>query len=302
MAPPSGRTALPSPGGRGQLPGPQQGRGRPAQGRTWVGRCGGHDSGRGARSAGAGPLRARGARGCARVRSSVLAAAAAPLSQQTPPPAGPLALLCPALPGGAARKWQAICREGLPRAAGWGPRPGTSRPPFPSRRLGALSSAPRCLSLRAEKMLGSPGVGAGRCLHSCRGRGIGLLVCQGRARIGSIRLKRHPGEKVGQRWNPGRRRRGGGAREMCWDTLHQAGLGWVFLIHERVALSLEIGRGRQGVFLGLWDWGKRPERKSTFDWLLGLVPRESNSLFFSSDVSYFGKMVREGLRGMVRGT
>lgn len=40
-------------------------------------------------------------------------------------------------------------------------------------------------------------------------------------------------------------------------------VGGYFLIHERVALSLEIGRGTQRVFVGLWDCGKRPERKST---------------------------------------
>nr|XP_035938118.1 uncharacterized protein LOC118529402 [Halichoerus grypus] len=63
--------------------------------------AGGRAAPRGLRalSAGAGPLRARGARGCARVRSWALAAAAAvPLSQQTPPPASPPAWPCPEEP------------------------------------------------------------------------------------------------------------------------------------------------------------------------------------------------------------
>nr|XP_036846447.1 sorting nexin-10 isoform X1 [Manis javanica] len=59
-------------------------------GPTWAGR-GTPPAARGQREGRpcAGPLRARGARGCARVRSCALAAAAAPLSQQTPPTASP---------------------------------------------------------------------------------------------------------------------------------------------------------------------------------------------------------------------
>lgn len=73
------------------------------RGRTCAGGCGGGSRRPGDRlGAGAGPRRERGARGCARGRSWALAAA--PLSQQTPPPACALAVSCSALPGVAARK------------------------------------------------------------------------------------------------------------------------------------------------------------------------------------------------------
>lgn len=59
------------------------------------------------------------------------------------------------------------------------------------------------------------------------------------------------GEKVGQRWN--RTPAEGGRGSKCAETPYtRPGWGGYFLIHERMALSLEIGRSRQGFS---WDCG-----------------------------------------------
>lgn len=207
--------------------------------------AGGRAAPRGLRalSAGAGPLRARGARGCARVRSWALAAAAAvPLSQQTPPPASPPAWPCPEEPSVSDRS---PAGEACPRAARVGAaaegRPFLSRGP----------AAPRCRCLRAGKSLGLPGLEPGSCHFPSRdvqgrkkwsarlpGEGMGSITSRSR---GSW-LKRHPGERVGRRWNPG----------APYTRPALGGYIYIFKPLKGVALSLETGKGRQGFS---WDCG-----------------------------------------------
>lgn len=118
--------------------------------------AGGRPAPRGLRalSAGAGPLRARGARGCARVRSWALAAAAAvPLSQQTPPPASPPAWPCPEEPSVSDRS---PAGEACPRRRGGDCGRGRAGRPF-------LSRGPPGAAACGREELGSPRIGAGSC-------------------------------------------------------------------------------------------------------------------------------------------
>lgn len=120
--------------------------------------------------------------------------------------------------------------------------------PFLSRSVGPF-----------PRRAGAPPFGLGRGLglqgaasfpaEACRGGGNGGLVCRGRA-----------WDVVIQGFTAKRTPRGGGSRGGILDARKSAvashprpAVGGFFCVRERVALSLEIGRSRQGSFVGLED-------------------------------------------------